>query len=88
MDVTLILNQTQSEKTGSAGFSRCPLPRCPRVHAAQGPGNTPDSRQTVPKTAQILEQRSRKSHVNGDLALTRQALCSVLQKIIMHEDKV
>lgn len=47
-----------------------------------------DSQQTVPKTAQILEQRNQRARIDGDLALSRQALCSVLHEILLEEDLV
>ena len=47
-----------------------------------------DSQATVPKTAQILEQRNQNARVNGDLALSRQALRCVLHETILTEDKV
>jgi hypothetical protein len=47
-----------------------------------------DTQKTVPKTAQILENRNQQARLAGDLAISRQALCSVLQRAVLEENKV
>ena len=47
-----------------------------------------DSTQTVPKTANILQERNQQARLDGDLAVSRQALCSVLQETLLAEGTV
>ena len=64
----------------------------PRVQQASTPRkalvvHSVHGMQTVPKTAQILESRNRQARIDGDLALSRQTLCNVLQQSLLKEDK-
>ena len=69
---------------------------CTRTHASRTrvPTHTltnpyrHDSTLTVPKTAKIFEERNQKARLDGDLAISRQALCNALQETLLAENTV